>query len=120
MLDFTGSLEPRFLRMRSHYFASYITALLRTFPTSLLASTGPVPIRSFLRAEEGEVGSPSSSLVVVFPRYAPEEHFSTTTREVKPSFQPQDEVEGRSRELQGGAPEVEGGAPGEEWERGAP
>ena len=37
MLDFAGSLEPRFLRMRSQFVASYLTALLEAFPTSIAA-----------------------------------------------------------------------------------
>ena len=51
LLDFAGSLEPRFLSYRSHVMSAYLTQLLEAFPTSMAASTGPVAIRSFLTAE---------------------------------------------------------------------
>ncbi|KAL1511260.1 hypothetical protein AB1Y20_006069 [Prymnesium parvum] len=66
MLDITGSFEPRFLKTRSQQMAAYLSALLAAFPTSVVHSTGPVAIRSFLTNAEPPLNH-TSSLVAVLP-----------------------------------------------------
>lgn len=64
-LDFTSSLEPRFLEMRSRLMMTYLSRLLEALPTSMVDSTGPVAIRKFLSISEDPLASEEPH--VLFP-----------------------------------------------------